>query len=80
METQGAKDMPNQFTVTYKVANRIRKMTASDAVVFMSPLHIVESFRSVVMQRFFPRTVHFGDDEDFLDQFPASCARRRARR
>ena len=72
METRGARDMPNQYAVTYKVVNRIRKMTASDAVVFMPPGHRVGSFRSAVAQRLFPRTVHFGDDGDFLESLSAA--------
>jgi len=68
MEIQGAMDIPNQYSKTYKVANHIRKATKKDSIILM-PKDNWEfgSNRSVVIQRLYPRKVYFFGDEGFYD-------------
>ena len=69
METVGSPDMPNQFSGTYQVVNRIRDLTPVSATVFMPPGDRLEgSFRSATIQILYPRKVFFGDDENFADK------------
>ncbi len=69
METAGSPDMPNQFSRTYKVVNRIRDLTPASASVFMPQGDRLEgSFRSATIQILYPRRVFFGDDENFSDK------------
>ncbi|MCH8157707.1 MAG: hypothetical protein IID18_08160, partial [Nitrospinae bacterium] len=49
-ETTGASDLPNQFIKTYRVVNRIRKMTSPDAAVFFPSGDREGSIRSVATQ------------------------------
>jgi len=66
METVGSPDMPNQFSRTYKVVNRIRDLTSVDATVFMPPGDRLQgSFRSAAIQVLYPRKIFFGEDENF---------------
>tara|TARA_B100000686_G_C16773456_1_gene966800 strand:- start:362 stop:841 length:480 start_codon:yes stop_codon:yes gene_type:complete len=69
MEIQGAMDIPNQYSKTYKVANHIRNSTNKDSVILM-PADNWEfgSNRSVVIQRLYPREVYFMGDESFYNQ------------
>ena len=69
MEIQGAMDIPNQYSKTYKVANQIRKVTKKDSIILM-PTDNWEfgSNRSVIIQRLYPRKVYFFGDEDFYDR------------
>ena len=68
METSGPMDMPNQYPITYKVANEIRNVTEENSIILM-PTDNWEfgSNRSVLIQRLYPRKIYFfGDDEYFL--------------
>jgi len=66
METAGSPDMPNQFSRTYKVVNRIRDLTPVSGTVFMPPGDGLEgSFRSAAIQVLYPRKIFFGEDENF---------------
>ena len=66
METLGVKDMPNQYSQTYKVVNKIRSVTQENSIILM-PADNWESGsnRSVVIQRLYPRKVYFFGDKDF---------------
>jgi len=69
METAGSPDMPNQFSRTYKVVNRIRDLTSVDATVFMPPGDRLKgSFRSAAIQILYPRRIFFGEDKNFEDK------------
>ena len=69
METAGSPDMPNQFSRTYKVVNRIPDLTPVSATVFMPPGDGLEgSFRSAAIQILYPRRIFFGEDENFEDK------------
>jgi len=66
METTGSLDMPNQLSQTYKVVNRIRELTAEDAILFMPPGDRKKgSFRSAAIQILYPRKIFFGEDGNF---------------
>ena len=69
MEMQGAIDIPNQYSKTYKVANRIRKVTRKNSIILM-PTDNWEfgSNRSILIQRLYPRKVYFFGDENFYDR------------
>ncbi len=72
-ETRGSGDMPNQFSKTYAVANRLRQLTPEDATLFMPPGDRQEgSFRSAVIQVLYPRRIVFGDDVGFENKLNAS--------
>ena len=66
METLGAMDMPNQYSQTYKVVNKIRSVTQENSIILM-PADNWEfgSNRSVVIQRLYPRKVYFFGDKGF---------------
>ena len=68
METLGARDIPNQYSRTYKVTNEIRNSTEENSIILM-PRDNWEfgSNRSVVIQRLYPRKVYFFGDERFYD-------------
>jgi hypothetical protein len=69
METSGPPDMPNQLSLTYKVAHRIRELSPEDATVFMPPGdRLAGSFRSASIQVLYPRRIHFGKDENFASE------------
>tara|TARA_Y100001960_G_scaffold83513_2_gene89221 strand:+ start:302 stop:781 length:480 start_codon:yes stop_codon:yes gene_type:complete len=67
METSGPMDMPNQYPMTYKVANEIRNVTEENTIILM-PTDNWEfgSNRSVVIQRLYPRKVYFLGDNELL--------------
>jgi hypothetical protein len=74
METLDARDTPNQYIKTYKVANQIRKSVEDDSIVLMPPG--TQEFvlnRSVLIQRLYPRKIYFSGDKDF-DEFVLSLA------
>jgi hypothetical protein len=74
METSGARDIPNQYIKTYKLANQIREFIRDDSIVLMPPDN--RGFilnRSVLIQRFYPRKVYFFEDQRF-DEFVLSLA------
>ena len=74
MEISGAKDTPNQYTKTYKVANQIRKFIGNDSIVLMPPDNLkFVSNRSVLIQRLYPRKIYFSGDKGF-DEFALSLA------
>jgi hypothetical protein len=63
MESSGAKDTPNQYSETYKMANQVRKITTEDAVVYMPAYKWgFELNRSVMIQRLYPRKIFFSKD------------------
>ena len=66
METLGAMDIPNQYSQTYKVVNKIRSVTQENSIILM-PADNWEfgSNRSVVIQRLYPRKVYFFGDKGF---------------
>ena len=65
MESSGARDTPNQYSETYKVANQIRKNTKKDAVVYMSADKWgFDLSRAVIIQRLYPRKVYFSEDSE----------------
>ncbi len=69
METAGSPDMPNQFSWTYKVVNRIRDLTPVSATVFMPPGdRLAGSFRSATIQILYPRKIFFGEDGNFEEE------------
>ena len=67
METLGAMDIPNQYSQSYKVANKIRSITQENSIILM-PADNWEfgSNRSVVIQRLYPRKVYFFGDKGFF--------------
>ena len=69
MEIKGAIDIPNQYSKTYKVANRMRKVTRKNSIILM-PTDNWEfgSNRSILIQRLYPRKVYFFGDENFYDR------------
>ena len=69
METVGAADTPNQYSKTYKLANKIKKITKENSIILM-PADNWEfgSNRSIIIQRLYPRKVYFFGDEDFYDR------------
>ena len=69
METAGVMDTPNQFPITYKVANQIQKVTKENSIILM-PTDNWEfgSNRAVIIQRLYPRKVYFFGDEGFYDR------------
>lgn len=64
-ETPGPRDMPNQFHLTYRVANRVRELTPESATVFLPPGDRPGSFRSAAVQVLFPRRVYSGATDEF---------------
>ena len=70
METLGAMDMPNQYSQTYKVVNKIRSVTQKNSIILM-PADNWEfgSNRSVVIQRLYPRKVYFFGDKGFSRRY-----------
>ena len=68
METSGPMDMPNQYPITYKVANEIRNVTEEISIILM-PKDNWEfgSTRSVLIQRLYPRKVYFFGDNEFSE-------------
>jgi hypothetical protein len=65
IESSGARDTPNQYSETYKIANQLRKIAMEDAKVYI-PTDILEfEFnKSVVIQRLYPRKVYFFEDSE----------------
>ena len=60
IESSGAKDTPNQYSKTYKIANQLRKIAIEDAKVYMpTDKWEFEFNKSVVIQRLYPRKVYF---------------------
>ena len=66
METLGTKDMPNQYSKAYRIANQIKKITGGTSTILM-PRDDWESGsnRSVVIQRLYPRKIYFFGDHGF---------------
>jgi hypothetical protein len=65
MESSGARDTPNQYSETYKLANQLRKIIAEDAVIYMPADKWEFGFnKSVVIQRLYPRQVYFSEDSE----------------
>ena len=72
METSGARDIPNQYLKTYKVANQIQKFIKNDSIVLMPPDNMGFVLnRSVLIQRLYPREIYFSGDKGF-DEFVLS--------
>ena len=68
METSGAKDTPNQYSKTYRVANSIQKIVGNDSIVIMPPdSRKFVSNRSVLIQRLYPRKIYFSGEDGFVD-------------
>ncbi len=68
-ETQVAKDLPNQFYLSYQIANRIDWGIPKTAAVFLPPMEFPGAFRSAMVQVLFPRRVFSADMEDFDENF-----------
>lgn len=65
MESSGAGDTPNQYSKTYKIANRVRKIAGEDAVIYMAAdMRRGGLNKSVMIQRLYPRKVHFTGDSE----------------
>ena len=69
METSGPMDMPNQYPITYTLANEIRNITEEISIILM-PKDNWEfgSNRSVLIQRLYPRKVYFFGDNEFSEK------------
>jgi hypothetical protein len=68
-ETQGTRDLPNQFYLSYRIANQVDRMIPKTAAVFLPPKEYPGAFRSAMVQVLFPRRVFSADMEDFADNF-----------
>jgi hypothetical protein len=65
MESLGARDTPNQYSETYKIANQLRKIATEDAILYMpTDKWGFEFNKSVVIQRLYPRKVYFSEDSE----------------
>ena len=65
IESSGARDTPNQYSKTYKIANQLRKIVMEDAKVYMPADKWEFEFNtSVLIQRLYPRKVYFSEDSE----------------
>jgi hypothetical protein len=65
IESSGARDTPNQYSETYKIANQLRKIVMEDAKVYMPADKWEFEFNtSVLIQRLYPRKVYFSEDSE----------------
>jgi hypothetical protein len=70
MESLGARDTPNQYSETYKIANQLRKIAKEDAIIYMPTNKWEFEFnKSVVIQKLYPRKVYFSEDSEADDVF-----------
>ena len=68
-ETLGARDLPNQYYLSYQNANQIDRIIPKTAVVFLPAKEYPGAVRSVMVQALFPRQVFSADMEDFEKKF-----------
>ena len=68
-ETPGARDLPNQYYLSYKIAHRVDREIPKTAAVFLPPKEHPGAFRSAMVQVLFPRRVFSADMEDFDENF-----------
>ena len=65
MESSGARDTPNQYSETYKIANQLRKIATEEAIVYIpTDKWEFEFNKSVVIQSLYPRKVYFSEDSE----------------
>jgi hypothetical protein len=70
MESFGARDTPNQYSKTYKIANQLREIATEDEIVYMTTDKWgFEINKSVMIQRLYPRKVYFSEDSEAVNVF-----------